>query len=670
MNNRNYKGVHTALSLLVALLFLSALFTRCANIVSPSGGPKDTLPPLIVTMVPENFTTNIDTLVRRIYIEFDEFVTITDQSKEFFTSPQMKTKPQLQTRGRGVVVTMRDTLLSNTTYALNFGSSIRDNNEGNTLFSLRYVFSTGDKIDSMILSGYAEDSYKPDSVSGALILLYPADSIDMQAEYDSTIFNSTPAIITRAEANGIFLAQNLKPIPYYIYAIEDTNNNFTYEPGTDKIGFLDGTFNPAELPDFSIWYDSLRKYVVAEPQLHFRLFTDNAFKRQLLIDSERPLQHKAILSFGAEYPQIDSLIFDSIPEEQVMIEYLTRGKDTLALWFNTPAESIPDTIRGRVVYFKHDSIRQLERVSENLALTWRYFETKEQERERVKLEKEREKALESGEEWVEPEEENPFKVTMSTNKEIHPETPLIFDFEYPIARMDSTSIKLQYLSAEAVSLRNELVASGQGGNLATARGAEHPYRLHRDTQNIRRWHLSIDWGKIGDEYYLSIPQGAITDIAGFVNDSITQEYTIQDPSKYATLVVNIKEDNSAPSEYLLELMDEAGKKILDTKTNVTAGQVQFNYVPAGAVSLRITQDKNGNGRWDSGDLVNRIQPERAQFFENEGLTAIATKVNWEIEITIDPEAMFAPENQEQLTQRLEEQERKRLANLKSGKKSR
>ena len=183
----------------------------------PTGGPRDSLPPVIVCMTPDKFSTDRPTTGHgRIYIEVDEFVQLKDQQKEFFTSPQMKKKPTLSVRGRGIMIQLRDTLLPNTTYALNFGSALRDNNEGNPLHSMRYVFSTGPEIDSMIMSGYTADAYKADSVSKSFIWFFPADSVGNVAEYDSTIFKYKPAVIARAENNGVFIAQNLKPIPYRV----------------------------------------------------------------------------------------------------------------------------------------------------------------------------------------------------------------------------------------------------------------------------------------------------------------------------------------------------------------------------------------------------------------------------------------------------------------------
>ncbi len=663
MIKRYYSRAYAVLSSLIVALFVGAIFSRCASIGNPEGGPKDSLPPMIVELNPENFTTNMDPYLRRVYIGFDEFVKLQDQQKEFFTSPAMKNKPQLQIRGRGIVVTLRDTLLENTTYALNFGSSIQDNNEGNPLNSMRYVFSTGDRIDSMIMSGYTESSYTADSVSKTFIFLYPADSISIEPTGDSTLFNKKPAVIARAENNGIFMAQNLKPIPYYLYALEDTNSNMTYEPGTDRVGFIEGTYNPSEMAEFSIWYDSLRRYVVAEPQTHFRLFTDKAFARQLLVDSERKIQHKATLFFGAANPVIDSIIFDSLPADRVMTEYLTKGRDTIALWFNAPAEQIPDTLRGRIVYFKHDSLSQITRVSENLNLTWRFIETKEQQQKREREEKERKRAEESGEEWIEPEVKNPFKVTYPTESKFNPERTLVFDFDYPLTLVDTASIRLQYLSPQAVALRESLGSSEEGGTQRVARGNSIPFSFSRDTMNIRRWHLNAEWGEAGSEYYLSIPDKTFTDILGQQNDTITNTYTPYNKEEFATLIVNVAADTIRPSHYIIDLMDASGKNVLESKKGVEAGKVTFNYIKPGDVSLRIVQDVNNNGEWDSGDLLMRRQAERVQFFEQDGERTITTKANWEIEVSVNPEQLFAIETQEQLVQRLEKQERRRVEKL-------
>lgn len=623
----------------VALLFVSAFLSRCASMMTPTGGPRDSLPPVIVEMLPDNYTTNLPTVnPGKIYIEFDEFVQIKDQQKEFFTSPAMKKKPTITQRGRGIVIQLRDTLQPNTTYALNFGSSIRDNNEGNPLYSMRYVFSTGPEVDSMLLSGYTADGYKADSVSKSFIWFYPADSVEYTPDYDSTIFKYTPAVIARAETNGIFIAQNLKPIPYRIYAVEDRNDNQMYEPGTDQVGFLEGTYNPAEMPVFAIWYDSLRRYVSAEPQLYLRMFTDKAFRRQLLSESERPLQHKAMLYFGAPRPQITALRFDSIPEDRVIIDPQTEGRDTLALWFNVPSTSLPDTIKGKITYFKHDTLNRLQEVTEELKLAWRLIETKEQERERERLERERRKAEAAGEEWTEPKKENLFAYKMPLTGEVNPEEDLTIDFDYPLARLDSASLLMTFRTQDN-------------------RIEDLPVTIRRDTAQLRRWHIRSDW-KLGGEYTLTIPQGAITDIAGFSNDSIIGKYTVFDPEKFATVKIRITGGNDS-TRYIIQLLD-ANNALKQEKRDLRAGDVQFNYVPAGEIKFRIIEDRNGNGRWDTGNLVERRQPERAEIYTNgEGEDTFATKTNWEIEFTMDMNRIFAPVTMKSLIRQLDEREAQR-----------
>ncbi len=621
----------------VVLLFFSAFFSRCASMLSPTGGPRDSLPPVIIAMTPDNYTTNFD--AKEIYIEFDEFVQIKDQQKEFFTSPAMKKKPTLLTRKRGVVVTIKDTLLENTTYALNFGSSIRDNNEGNPLNAMRFVFSTGPEIDSMIVSGYTEDSYKADSVSKSYLYFFPVDSIETVKEYDSTLFKYSPAVIARAENNGIFIAQNLKPISYRVYAIEDTNDNQMYEPATDQVGFLDYDVNPLEQPGFAIWFDSLRMYPTADPQLYFRMFTDVTFKRQILQGSDRPLQHKATLYFGASNPQIESIGFDSILRDRVMIEQVTKGRDTIALWFNAPAEEIPDTIRTYVSYFKHDSINNLVLQQDTLKLSWRLFETKDQEKEREKLEKERDATIAAGLEWVDP-TPNPFKHNLSLSGELNPEKIISVDFTYPLTKLDTLAFDFQKIDADSVVTAQK-------------------FSFERDTSNIRRYHLRTEWGTLGDKFSLTIPAGAIEDIAGFSNDTIVANYSLLDPEKFATVVINLESSAPAETKYIIQLLN-GSSKLIEEKCDQVAGKVQFNYVPAGDIRLRIIEDRNGNGVWDSGNVVERRQSERSEIFSQDGESTFTTKVNWEMEFTMDMDKIFAPITMESLIKLLDERETQRL----------
>lgn len=634
------KNPITLLRTAVAVLFASAFLCRCATIGSPTGGPKDSLPPVIVNLTPDNFSTNRPlTGHERIVIEFDEYVQIKDQQKEFYTSPAMKKKPLITLKGKGIVVQLRDTLEPNTTYALNFGGSIRDNNENNPLNAMRYVFSTGPEVDSMIVSGYTADSYKADSVSKSFIWFFAADSVEQVIDHDSTIFKYKPDVIARAENNGIFIAQNLKPIPYRVYAVQDKNDNQMYEPGTDQVGFLSEAVNPADQPDFAIWYDSLRLYPSAEPQLYFRMFTDRAFRRQVLQESKRPLQHKAELYFSAAHPEISLLKFDSIPSDSILIEPVTEGHDTLNLWFNMRPEALPDTIKGEMIYFKHDTANILRPDTVELKLAWRKIESKEEEKERERIERERRKAEAAGESYEEPKKPSPFKHTIPEKADINPEKHLSIEFDYPLIKIDSSRILLTRTLED---------------------GTVEDRTLHfvQDTFSMRRYELRSDW-ETGGTYTLTIPEGALENVAREKNDSIVATYTVYDPEKYAVLLIDVKSADPEAT-YIIQQLDQGGK-MQQEKRDVKAGRVQFNYVPVGEIQIRVMEDKNRNGKWDTGNVVELRQPERTELYaDEEGETLFATKANWEIELTIDMDRLFAPMTMKSLQQMLDERELRRL----------
>lgn len=626
-------------TILVLLFFAGAFLSRCASIGTPTGGPKDTLPPVVVAVVPEDGATNFKS--KSIYIEFDEYVQLKDQQKEIYVSPAMGKKPVFTMRGRGIYIQIKDdSLLPETTYAIEFGSSVADNNESNALHGLRYVFSTGNTIDSLICSGYTEDSYTADSLGKSFIWFYEADSVETPDTYDSTIFKYKPSKIARSQNNGIFIAQNLKPVPYRVYAIFDANDNQTYEPSIDKVGFVDGVYNPAEMLDFSIWYDSVRRYPSADPQLYFRLFTDVSFRRQSLQEATRPEQHKVVLSFGASNPDIRSLRLDSVPQDKIIVEPLSKGRDTLALWLNVPSESLPDTLRGEIVFMAHDTQNVLRETKEELKLSWRRIESRDQERERERNERARAKAEAAGEEWKEPPTPSTFAmIDFAKSAEVNPEQDLPLEFATPLTRFDSTAV--------------ELLSFGEGGDTLRERAIFIP-----DTANVRRWRLRSRW--LPDrQYRLRIPPDALADITGEGNDSITASLTVSKVEDYATLRLKVTPRHEGDL-YILQLVDANGT-LLREERGVGAGEHTMLYVPAGDMRLRIIEDVNGNGEWDGGNLVERRQSERAEFYKNDEQEELfTTKTGWEFDLTLDMNRIFAPVTMDELVRRLDQREQTRL----------
>ena len=288
---------------------------------------------------------------------------------------------------------------------------------------------------------------------------------------------------------------------------------------------------------------------------------------------------------------------------------------------------------------KHDTVNVLQEVTEPLKLSWRLIETKEQEKEREKLERDRRKAEAAGEEWVEPKKENPFAYKLPLTGEINPENNLTVDFDYPLTRLDSAAMLLTLTRPD-----NSI--------------EDVPVRFVRDTGLLRRWHIEAPWTS-GGQYTLTIPKGAITDVAGFSNDSIVGKYTVLDPEKFATVKIHVKgKDDKA--KYILQLLD-GSNALKQEKRDVTTGDWQFNYVPAGEIKFRIIEDMNGNGKWDTGNVVERLQPERAEIYANdEGEDTFATKTNWEVEFSIDMNRVFAPVTMESLSRLLDEREAQRL----------
>lgn len=644
------KQITNVLSVLFVAMFCGALLWRCANIMTIEGGPKDTIPPVVVSATPGDYSTDVPTLrTPKVYIEFNEFVQLTDQQKEFFTSPKMKKMPTVSIRGRGIVIQIKDTLRENTTYALNFGSAVRDNNEGNPLNGFRYVFSTGSEIDSLVVSGYTEDSYEADSVSKSFIWFFPADSLEEIAEYDSTMLYAAtsprykaPAVIGRAEMNGVFITQNLKPIPYRIYAFEDTNGNMTYEASVDKIGFLDEPHNPVDLPEFGMWYDSIRMYMSAWPQLYFRMFTDEAGRGQNLGKQSRPSQHKGQLLFNAGYPRIEKIRFDSIPSDRVIVEAESPRRDTLALWFDLPGAELPDTIKGEIVYDRWiDSLSQFRLDTARLRLAWRAAPlSREEERELERQEEEKERALAAGEAWQAPKKPSKLAYKFSTTGVLTPQTELSVTFDSPLIELDSTAITLTRLT--------------ETGNPEVI-----PVHWLRDTANLRRWVLGVPPWRIKEKYSLYLPEGALVDIARERNDSTTLEYTGADPAKFAIFVLNIT-GKSPDARYVVQMLSGSGSILREIK-DVRTGRLQLDFVPPGEVKFRVIEDANGNGRWDSGSLVKRRQPERAENYVSENdVDVFETMENRDYEEDIDMNRLFAPVTMQSLSEMLDRQEVLRL----------
>ena len=341
------------------------------------------------------------------------------------------------------------------------------------------------------------------------------------------------------------------------------------------------------------------------------------------------------------------------PQESVVLRFDEARRDTLADVPSATAETLP-AAAGRPFAYKLNHRRVTREEAYGRVTLWnvrrvrvknrrmRLADTTRRERVRLLkffIERDRRKAEAAGEEWVEPKKENPFAYKLPLTGEINPENNLTVDFDYPLTRLDSAAMLLTLTRSD-----NSI--------------EDVPVRFVRDTGLLRRWHIEAPWTS-GGQYTLTIPKGAITDVAGFSNDSIVRKYTVLDPEKFATVKIHVKgKDDKA--KYILQLLD-GSNALKQEKRDVTTGDWQFNYVPAGEIKFRIIEDMNGNGKWDTGNVVERLQPERAEIYANdEGEDTFATKTNWEVEFSIDMNRVFAPVTMESLSRLLDEREAQRL----------
>ncbi|HXB29000.1 MAG TPA: Ig-like domain-containing domain, partial [Puia sp.] len=208
------------------------LITGCANIVPPSGGPKDTLPPVLIEADPEMRAMNVNVNSNKIVLNFDEYIDLKDISKNLIVSPVPKLMPIVHSHLKVITITIKDTLQPNTTYALNFGKAVTDVNEGNILRNFTYVFSTGNYIDSLQYSGRVimSNTGKPDST--LVVMLHSQLA-------DSAVAKFRPRYMTRLDSGGNFTFKNIKPDIYALYALEDQSGMHLYTSKSQIFAFAD-----------------------------------------------------------------------------------------------------------------------------------------------------------------------------------------------------------------------------------------------------------------------------------------------------------------------------------------------------------------------------------------------------------------------------------------------
>lgn len=293
----------------------------CAQRGTPSGGPKDTIPPTFMSSNPEPYTTHFDSEI--IHIDFDEYITLEEPSKQILISPPLEKKPTITPQVQPlkyVEIEFEDTLAPNTTYSINFGKSIQDNNEGNALPFYKYVFSTGDYIDSLSVSGKVTDAFNRETEESISVMLYPLDT----TYSDSVIYQTPPKYIAYTrDSTNVFSIENAEEGAYKIVAIQDKNQNYLFNSSSEKIGFLTDTIHlPTDKEYHLNIFKEIRDYKPKRPQ-------------------QISLQH-FLFPIEGQADSVKIRLLSDKPEDFKEEAYKRVDKDSIDYWFN-PAFDVEET---------------------------------------------------------------------------------------------------------------------------------------------------------------------------------------------------------------------------------------------------------------------------------------------------------------------------------------
>lgn len=222
---------------ILAILLLSkilVLTSGCAQIMAPTGGTRDSLPPELVSANPELNTTNFKG--NRITLDFNEYIQLINTRENLLVTPTPKIDPYVDYKLRSIIIKLKDTLEPNTTYAINLGNAVADLNESNPYKNFTYVFSTGPVIDSAKFSGKVELAETGKADSTLIVMLYK----DLD---DSAVIKQKPRYISKLDSAGNFRFRNLAPGTYHVFALKDGDGSKTYNSKSELFAFADSAIN-------------------------------------------------------------------------------------------------------------------------------------------------------------------------------------------------------------------------------------------------------------------------------------------------------------------------------------------------------------------------------------------------------------------------------------------
>ena len=326
-------GVRLFTSIILVILNFS-----CAKRASPTGGPKDSIPPILTNASPKLNTTYFNKT--GFTLTFDEYISLKDISKQLIISPPLNSDQYKVLPASGaskkISLELKDSLLENTTYTFNFGNSIVDYNESNPISFFTYTLSTGANIDSLYIRGNIIDAFEKDTQTFISLQLYPVDSV----YNDSVIYNKKPLYVTSTLDSTIYEFKNLREGKYNLIALQDVSGNYFFDQSIDKIGFLNSLI---ELPKDSI--------------INLRLFKER--KNFSWASPNFVNEHHVVLAYFGDYKNESFSMISKVPKTFQSLVTKSRETDSLNYWFKgAKLDSIKfefeiqDTLRTKTAYLR------------------------------------------------------------------------------------------------------------------------------------------------------------------------------------------------------------------------------------------------------------------------------------------------------------------------------
>jgi uncharacterized protein (DUF2141 family) len=537
------------------------LMFSCANPITPTGGPKDIIPPKIESASPPNRSTMQQP--DKIVVKFDEYIALDNPVQNITISPPLDGNPEFLQKGKSIVILLpKDSLADSTTYTIYFGASIKDNNEGNIQDSFSYVFSTGPYLDSLKFSGKVIKSESGEPEESFLVGLYSSDE-------DSVSFKRKPNYYGKTGKDGTFSIENLKTGVYRVVAFKDENNSYTKDQPSERTAFL-------KMP--AIVADSNNNSVI------LKSFPENLKLRLLEFNNKIPGQIQFILSNRADTFSIESYSGKEILESHYQI--INRTRDTILIFhgFNTAVfdsfkvlinGSITDTIFLNFKTINKDSIRMLM-------------------------------------------------------------SPLgIYDGTAPkkkgVVTTNAAPTGIDYFSPLTIKWNRPVVVSrGTDSITAVFDTLRTPVNINVNIIDGFTWNIYPKSGywEQGKNYEINIPDSVIHDYFNIYNEEITLKFTATKKEGYGHISIRIDSLNT-DKQYIIHILNSGGaaikEEVISHKSSVLFTYKQF--MP-GNYRLKIIEDENFNGRWDTGDLIQKIQPETIIYFPEN----IEVRAKWENEI--------------------------------------